>query len=69
VKASQEVIDEIYAITNAHKGWVLGYTLERALAALKRELAANSLENARSVTDGDAGSQGTGRGTATTARV
>jgi len=38
VKASQETIDEIYAITEAHPGWVLGYTLERAVAALKREL-------------------------------
>jgi hypothetical protein len=38
VKASQETIDQIYAITEAHEGWVLGYTLERAVAALKREL-------------------------------
>jgi hypothetical protein len=38
VKASQQTIDQIYAITEAHEGWVLGYTLERAVAALKREL-------------------------------
>jgi hypothetical protein len=40
VKASQATIDDIYAITEAHEGWVLGYTLERAVAALKRELEA-----------------------------
>ncbi|MBZ5604540.1 MAG: stability/partitioning determinant [Acidobacteriia bacterium] len=38
VKASQETVDAIYSITDAHPGWVLGYTLERAVAALKREL-------------------------------
>jgi hypothetical protein len=38
VKASQETIDAFYAVTNANQGWVLGYTLERAIAALKREL-------------------------------
>jgi hypothetical protein len=38
VKALQETVDDIYAITEANKGWVLGYTLERAVAALKREL-------------------------------
>ena len=38
VKASQETVNAIYAITEAHPGWVLGYTLERAVAALKREL-------------------------------
>ena len=38
VKASQETIDAFYTVTNANKGWVLGYTLERAIAALKREL-------------------------------
>lgn len=37
-KASQETIDAIYAVTEAQPGWVLGYTLERAIAALKREL-------------------------------
>ena len=42
VKASQETIDAIYAITDAHPGWVLGYTLERAVAALKRELESQS---------------------------
>jgi hypothetical protein len=38
IKALQETVDEFYAITDAHTGWVLGYTLERAVAALKREL-------------------------------
>jgi hypothetical protein len=38
VKASQETVDAIYALTEANKGWVLGYTLERAIAALQREL-------------------------------
>ncbi len=38
VKALQTTIDDIYAITQAHEGWVLGYTLERAVAALTREL-------------------------------
>lgn len=40
IKVSQETIDAIYAITEANKGWVLGYTLERAIVALKRELEA-----------------------------
>ena len=38
VKAQREVVDEIYAITEAHPGWVLGYTLQRAVEALQREL-------------------------------
>ena len=38
VKASQETVEAFYAVTEAHQGWVLGYTLERAIAALKREL-------------------------------
>ena len=37
VKASQETVDAFYAISDS-KGWVLGETLEHALAALKREL-------------------------------
>src|SRR5579859_4493768 len=37
-KVSQETVDAIYSVTEANKGWVLGYTLERAMAALKREL-------------------------------
>ena len=37
VKALQETVDAIYAISETH-GWVLGYTLERAVAALQREL-------------------------------
>ncbi len=40
-KASQETIDAFYAITEA-QDWVLGYTLERAVAALKRELEKTS---------------------------
>ncbi|HWB98179.1 MAG TPA: hypothetical protein VG672_15800 [Bryobacteraceae bacterium] len=42
VKASRETVDAIYAITDAHPGWVLGYTLERAVAALKREMESQS---------------------------
>jgi hypothetical protein len=36
-KVSQETCDAIYAVTDGNK-WVLGYTLERAIAALQREL-------------------------------
>jgi hypothetical protein len=38
VKASQETIDSFYAISD-RQGWVLGETMEHALAALERELA------------------------------
>jgi hypothetical protein len=37
-KVSQETVDTIYAIAD-RQGWVLGETLEHALAALRRELA------------------------------
>ena len=37
LKASQETVDGFYAIAD-RQGWVLGETLEHALAALKREL-------------------------------
>jgi hypothetical protein len=37
VKALQETVDAIYKISE-DQGWVLGYTLERAVAALQREL-------------------------------
>jgi hypothetical protein len=37
VKALKETVDAVYAISEA-QGWVLGYTLERAIDALKREL-------------------------------
>jgi hypothetical protein len=37
VKASQETVDAFYAISD-QRGWVLGETLEHALAALTREL-------------------------------
>jgi hypothetical protein len=38
VKASQGTVDAFYAITD-RQGWVLGETLEHALAALERELS------------------------------
>jgi hypothetical protein len=37
VKAAQDTVDAFYAISDS-KGWVLGETLEHALAALQREL-------------------------------
>jgi hypothetical protein len=37
MKASQATVDAFYAISN-QQGWVLGETLEHALAALQREL-------------------------------
>jgi hypothetical protein len=40
IKARAEVIDAFYAIAD-RKGWVLGETFERAVAALEQELAAN----------------------------
>jgi hypothetical protein len=42
VKASQETVEAFYAVTDANPGWVLGYTLERAIAALQRELEAEA---------------------------
>ncbi|MGA7237193.1 MAG: hypothetical protein WBY44_16020 [Bryobacteraceae bacterium] len=42
IKAKLETVDDFYRITDAHPGWVLGYTLERAVAALKRELASET---------------------------
>ena len=41
-KASQETIDRFYAICDQNPGWVMGYTLERAVAALERELKGKS---------------------------
>ena len=38
-KVSQETFDAIYAISD-RKGWVLGETLAKAMAALERELGA-----------------------------
>jgi hypothetical protein len=38
VKALAETVDAFYAITEEQKGWVLGYTLQRAVEALQREL-------------------------------
>lgn len=37
VKASQATVEAFYALCD-QKGWVLGETLERAIAALQREL-------------------------------
>jgi hypothetical protein len=37
-KASQETIDRFYALCDQNPGWVMGYTLERAVDALEREL-------------------------------
>ena len=37
VKALKETVDACYAISEA-QDWVLGYTLERAIEALQREL-------------------------------
>jgi hypothetical protein len=37
VKALKETVDAFYVVSEA-QGWVLGYTLERAMEALKREL-------------------------------
>ena len=41
VKALQETVDAIYAVSEA-QNWVLGYTLERAIAALQRELESST---------------------------
>jgi hypothetical protein len=41
IKASQDTVDLFYRLTDS-QGWVLGETLERALEALERELAAKS---------------------------
>lgn len=37
VKAMKATVDAFYAVSEA-RGWVLGYTLERAIEALQREL-------------------------------
>jgi hypothetical protein len=37
VKAQRETVDAFYMLSDA-QGWVLGYTLQRALEALQREL-------------------------------
>jgi len=37
IKALAETVDELYSITDK-QGWVLGYTLQRAIDALQREL-------------------------------
>jgi len=38
VKALKETVDAFYAVTESQPGWVLGYTLQRAIEALQREL-------------------------------
>ena len=45
VKASQDTVDAFYAISDGC-GWVLGETLEKALAALQRELESAGRPNA-----------------------
>jgi hypothetical protein len=42
VKALQETVDAFYAVTESQPGWVLGYTLQRAIEALKRELGSQA---------------------------
>ena len=43
IKADPDIIAEFYAIADAEK-WVLGQTLERAVAALKNEIARDHRE-------------------------
>jgi hypothetical protein len=50
-KVSQETADAIYAITDANDKWVIGYTLERAITALRRELELEKASNSRSNAD------------------
>ena len=38
---STQAVDAFYAVTDA-QGWVLGYTLERAIEALQRELGSST---------------------------
>ena len=45
VKASQDTVDAFYAISD-RCGWVLGETLEKALAALQREMESEGSLNA-----------------------
>ena len=42
IKADPDVIEEFYQIADAH-GWVLGEALEKAIAALKREMALTAI--------------------------
>ncbi len=37
IKALQDTVDSFYAVTES-QGWVLGFTLQRAVEALQREL-------------------------------
>ncbi len=41
VKAQRETVEAFYAVSES-KGWVLGYTLQRAMEALQRELKSQS---------------------------
>ena len=45
MKATQETINAFYAVCD-RTGWVLGETLERAIAALERELDARAGQGA-----------------------
>jgi len=45
IKITAETLDAFYRMSDEH-GWVLGETLERALAALERELSAERDQNA-----------------------
>jgi hypothetical protein len=47
IKARAEAIDAFYAITD-RENWVLGETFERAIEALKRELAREKSPNLKS---------------------
>jgi hypothetical protein len=41
IKTLAESVEKFYAITDANQGWVLGYTFQRAVDALERELKQN----------------------------
>lgn len=49
-KVSQETWNAIYSVTDANS-WVLGYTLERAAAALQRELEREKQSGSRPSAD------------------
>ncbi len=46
IKALQDTVDRFNAIVEAQK-WVTGYVLERAVAALERELGISGVESGR----------------------
>jgi hypothetical protein len=49
-KATQETIDRFYALCDENPSWVMGYTLERAVDALERELRQAKESTAASTT-------------------